>query len=94
MSGSPYDYYVPLAGDQDQVPFDESQQPSSTKFQQDTFGQSSFGGNPYTMSLHPLADSAFPNVAPLVSNWTGASDIPTQTPYLGSSYGHGPMQTH
>lgn len=94
MSGTPYEYYVPLVQDQDQVPFDESQQPSSIAFPQNTFGQGSLDNNPYTMSYLPPTNPAVHNMAPSLSNWTGASDNPTQNPYSGSSYEHGPVQTH
>lgn len=90
MSGNPYDhYYVPLAGDQGQVPFDGDQRPSSTDFPRGTFEQGSFGANSYTMDLLPPANSAFHSMVPSISNWTGVSDDSTQNPYLGSSHGQG-----
>ncbi|KAH8085678.1 hypothetical protein HD553DRAFT_323539 [Filobasidium floriforme] len=97
MSGNPYGYYVPPTEDQNQIFTGESQQPSSTDFPQNTPGQSSFGGNPYTMKYLPPTNPTDHNMSPSLSNWTGAFDDPTQDPYVGSSYGYGeypPLQSH
>jgi hypothetical protein len=46
------------------------------------------------MNYLPHTNSAVHNMAPSLSDWIGASDISTQTPYLGSSHAHGALQYH